>query len=222
VQDYIGNYQELKAYQRKHRDTWNQGLSLRVHRALSWLNRAEQERERDDTDAEFVFLWIAFNAAYANEYSNAQQGTERDTYREFFARLVDCDKENQLYRIIWDLYPSAIRTLMDNKYVFQPYWDSVNGRIESGAWKDTFEKARRRAHQALAEQDVATSLSIIMDRLYTLRNQLIHGGATWAGNLNREQLKDATAILRTLVPIMIKLMMENGKMIWGDAAYFEG
>ena len=43
------------------------GLSLRLHRALSWLNRAEQLA--DDPDSQFIFLWIAFNAAYALGYA---------------------------------------------------------------------------------------------------------------------------------------------------------
>ena len=37
-------------------------LGLRVHRAISWIERAEQEA--DDADAAFVFYWIAFNSAY--------------------------------------------------------------------------------------------------------------------------------------------------------------
>ena len=40
-------------------------LGLRVHRALSWLQRAELCEH--DEDARFIFLWIALNAAYADE-----------------------------------------------------------------------------------------------------------------------------------------------------------
>ena len=36
-----------------------------MHRALSWLQRAEAAGE--DDDVAFVCLWIAFNAAYADE-----------------------------------------------------------------------------------------------------------------------------------------------------------
>ena len=38
-------------------------FTLRMHRALSWLQRAEAAGE--DDDVAFVCLWIAFNAAYA-------------------------------------------------------------------------------------------------------------------------------------------------------------
>lgn len=156
------SHPKLKSYQREHRDSWNQGLSLRVHRALSWLDRAEQEREKGDRDAEFLFLWISFNAAYASEYTHDQRLQQRDA----------------------------------------------------------FASAKRAGHQALAEGNVVTSLSIIMDRLYTLRNQLVHGGATWNGSLNREQLRDACGILGSLLPIVISLMMQHGTEVWGDAAYF--
>lgn len=35
-------YNALKAYQRLHRDHFPENLNLRVHRALSWLSKAEQ------------------------------------------------------------------------------------------------------------------------------------------------------------------------------------
>lgn len=58
------DYQTLKARHRLERDNHHVNLTLRVHRSLSWLQRAEQA---DDPDGRFVFLWIAFNAAYATD-----------------------------------------------------------------------------------------------------------------------------------------------------------
>lgn len=52
----------LKEAQRAVRDGQPQSSSIRVHRAISWLGRAEAET--DDHDARFIFLWIALNAAY--------------------------------------------------------------------------------------------------------------------------------------------------------------
>ncbi|WP_235901634.1 HEPN domain-containing protein [Alcanivorax sediminis] len=56
------DYKTLKNRQRQERDNYPDNLGLRVHRALSWFNRAEQEA---DPDSRFIFLWIAFNAGYA-------------------------------------------------------------------------------------------------------------------------------------------------------------
>src|SRR5690625_4429215 len=77
------SYETLKARQRAEREGWPEFLSLRVHRALSWLDRAERCRDEDGT---FIFLWIAFNAAYANEMGEYQL-TESRLFRKFLQRL---------------------------------------------------------------------------------------------------------------------------------------
>ena len=56
-------------------------LGLRVHRALSWVERAE--RESDDPDAAFIFYWIAFNAAYAQDRPRSLDSTEREHFGGF-------------------------------------------------------------------------------------------------------------------------------------------
>ena len=61
------NHDQLKTRQRAERHAHPPNLALRVHRAISWLHRAEQLAEAGDKDGEFIFLWIAFNAAYATE-----------------------------------------------------------------------------------------------------------------------------------------------------------
>ena len=55
----------LKEKQRSLREGFGESLGLRVHRAISWLQRAAKEQE--DPDAAFVFLWIAFNSAYSQD-----------------------------------------------------------------------------------------------------------------------------------------------------------
>ena len=59
----------------------------------------------------------------------------------------------------------------------------------------------------------------VFDRLYVLRNQLVHGGATWNSSVNRDQVRDGTRILAFLVPLFIDLMMDNPDIAWGDPCY---
>lgn len=68
------DHRTLKQRQRSERDSYHPNLALRVHRALSWLNRAEQA---DDPDGRFIFLWIVFNAAYATEIDESYRLSER-------------------------------------------------------------------------------------------------------------------------------------------------
>jgi len=210
-------YAELKEHQREKRELFQPALNLRTHRALSWLYRAEQEA--DDDDARFLFLWIAFNAAYANEARDTGEFTERTMLQQFLQRLVDSDKEKLLDRIVWEQFSSSIRVLIDNQYVFQPFWRFQLGSITEKEWRDAFDKSKSAAHRALGKADTTKVLAIIFDRLYTLRNQLVHGGSTWSSQVNRAQLRDGTNILGYLVPTIIHLMMENHKQLWGDACY---
>ena len=79
----------LKAKQRALRADFPETMRLRVHRSISWIGRAEAA---EDDDARFIFLWIAFNAAYADEkeFQGPAPG-ERAAFADFFAKMVRLD-----------------------------------------------------------------------------------------------------------------------------------
>ncbi len=206
----------LKERQRAEVHSHPEGIALRVHRALSWLNRAEQ---CEDLDGRFIFLWIAFNAAYAQELGDQQRANEHRTFSRFLKKLVDLDKDEVLYELLWREYSGSIRVLLDNKYVYQPFWDHHNGRNRDDQWQAKFNRARGRAQRALAQHDTRGLLAIVLNRMYTLRNQIIHGGATWNSSVNRDQLRDCAGFLGELVPYVILLKLDNPDTLWGSACY---
>ena len=207
---------DLKERQREIRESLPTNLSLRIHRSLSWLQCAEQQ---ENEDSRFISLWISFNAAYAHEIDNRQQFRERRVLLNFFKLLLDVDSENQLYQIVWNEFPNSIRMLISNQYVFQQFWDYQNQKISEAQWKESFETSKVQANKALGRMETIKVLAIVFDRLYTLRNQLIHGGATWNGSVNREQLRDAARILGQVVPTIIHIMLNNKPGIIGQPCY---
>jgi hypothetical protein len=217
VEKQRATYLFLKDKQRRLREGFPENLALRVHRAISWLSRAEAEQ--DDFDAAFVFYWIAFNSAYASEISISYFHREKDVFSGFFEHLLLLDKENEIYEVIWGRFSSSIRTLLENQYVFQPFWNFKN-RVEGyDDWERSFNASKKRINQALADQDTKLILAILFDRLYVLRNQLMHGGATWNSKVNRGQVGDGARILGFLMPIFINLMMDNSEVPWGKPYY---
>jgi len=206
----------LKQRHRLVRDGHPTNLTLRIHRALSWLNRAEQS---DDMDGKFIFLWIAFNAAYAQELDDSDRTSDKVTFTAFLQKLCDLDTSKRIDDLIWKEFSGSIRTLLDNPYVFHLFWEFQRGRIGEGEWKDRFASAKKSAQSALASGNTLALLSVMFNRLYTLRNQLMHGGATWGGKVNRDQLRDCTRLLGKLVPVIIAVMMDNPNALWGDAVY---
>lgn len=192
-------------------------LALRTHRAISWLGRAEQETE--DDDAAFLFYWIAFNASYAREIRREQSNAERGRLAKCFHQVVNLDTDGRIFDAVWNNFSDAIRVLLENKYVFQPFWSYHNGVDRYDDWERRFRESRSSVARALGRADTATVLSILFGRLYVLRNQIMHGGATWNSSLSRAQVRDGVRILALLVPIFIDVMLDNATEQWGPPYY---
>jgi hypothetical protein len=212
------DYAELKARHRRERDGHPANLSLRVHRALSWLDRAE--RLEGDPDGQFIFLWIAFNAAYATEIDERYRLSEQETFRDFLKKLAELDAPAaRLEQLLWQEFPGAIRVLLGNRYVFADFWSWQKGVLTEEDWQRRFDDARRTAERALARRDTVTVLAIVLSRVYTLRNQLVHGGATWNSRVNRDQVRDCRRFLGQFVPLVVEIMMDHPETLWGDPCY---
>ena len=140
-------YEVLQAEWERVEDRLPERLGLRVHRALSWLERAE--REPDDPDAAFVFYWIAFNAAYAQDRPRSLDSTERNHFSDFFDTILSLDSGHAIYDAIWERFSDSIRVLLDNRFVFQPFWNHHAGRGHEN-WEHAFERSKRGVQEALA------------------------------------------------------------------------
>jgi hypothetical protein len=205
----------LKERHREIRDEQPEALRLRIHRALSWLARSEQEM--DDLDARFILQWIALNAAYAREFGREE--TERDRARCFTEVLVRLDSQKRLHEALFRQFSGPIRTVIDNKFTFEPFWTALRTHDSSSRWEESFANGKKAAFAAVLNGDTTKVLGIVFDRLYVLRNQLIHGGATWNSQTNRAQIADGAAILGALVPLILAIMMEHPNQDYGDVLY---
>lgn len=209
--------QQLKDYQRALRDGFPDALGLRAHRAISWLQR--METVEGDDDAAFIFSWIAFNAAYAADIPAGSVYSERSVFDEYFGKLLDADTNKQIYNALWEQFSGSIRTLLNNQFVFPPFWKNQNGYEGYEDWQERFRASQTAFNNAFANGNSRRVLGMLFDRLYVLRNQLVHGGATWNSSVNRDQVRDGAKILEFLVPVFVTLMMENPDVDWGKPYY---
>ena len=206
----------LKDKQRAIRIGFPEPLGLRVHRALSWLGRAEKEAE--DGDVRFILLWVGFNSAYANDLA-LDFGNERTAFKSYFDALVALDESRRIYNAVWTRFSQEIRLLLNNKYVFAPFWSHQNGLPGCQDWAERLAASHKVIATAIAQQNTPTILSVLFDRLYVLRNQLLRGGATWNSSVNRGQVRDGATILGWLLPIFIDIMMNHPAHDWGRPYY---
>lgn len=211
----------LKDQQRALRDTLPETHAVRLWRASSWLECAEAQQ--DNPDLQFISLWIAFNACYSVDEEKPQKIGERDLFQRFTHKLVKHDSAGKIHQTLMQTYSGPIRTLISNQYVFAPFWDAQrlisNGQADTTEWQSRFEKASKTAMMFLLEKKVPELLSVALDRLYVLRNQLMHGGATWNSKVKRQQVKDGCSIMMTLMPVIIETMLSAKEEEWGEIFY---
>lgn len=189
---------------------------IRLHRARSWLRQAEAVHE-SDPDGCFIFLWIAFNAAYARQFGEGE--TERKRLRGFIDGLLQVDTGQRLHALVMQQFSGPIRCLIGNRFVFEPFWQALRAHDASDRWQKDFAAANKQAMAAVLERDTARVYDIVLARLYVLRNQLVHGGATHGSRVNRQQLMDANRLMRALVAQVIELMAANPGHDWGEILY---
>ena len=138
-----------------------------MHRALSWLEKAEQS---DDLDSRFIFLWISFNAAYAKDLGSSLRSADKGSFVQFIDKICYFDEQQKIYSSVWNTFSNSIRILLNNKFTFQKFWDFHNRLIDQKAWKQSFAKHKQKALRALTEKDTSNLLVCVFSQLYTLRN----------------------------------------------------
>jgi hypothetical protein len=149
-------FAQLKQKQRRIRSAFPEHVGLRIHRALSWLGRADAEDA--DPDVRFILLWIGFNSAYAAEPHN-EPASERGAFNAYFELLVGLDREHRIYSSVWERFSQEIRLLLDNPYVFAPFWNHHNGLDGYADWESRLASSQKVIARAMAERETAKILS---------------------------------------------------------------
>jgi hypothetical protein len=218
----VEQYEVLKQDLRVRRDDFTQVHSTRLHRSLSWLRAAGEQLQMDNVDQAFINLWISFSACFYIE--------GEESIAPFIKKLVALDGHQRIYTCLWNEYSGSVKALIKNPYVFAEFWQAqrLKGEQKEGsegmasaeaAWRISFDQSSVEALNYLSRKKVAPLFSIVLDRLYVLRNQVLQGGATYQSQVNREQVNDGIALLSSIMPIIISIMLNSSEEDWGDIAY---
>ena len=221
---------------RKSRDiSQSEHNETRMRRAWSWLRLSEKSKSHDE---KFIFLWIAFNAAYGTELSDEsidenespnkrtsrRPSKEIERFTDFVSMIVERDREGAIETILQKKFSGPVEGLLKNKYVFGSFWKWVKERPDGENWESEFEKRNERVFKARRNGKISYVLEEVLKRLYVLRNQIVHGGTTFAEGLGRSQVKDGYRIMEALMPPILNIMEEDirktpDSSVWGILDY---
>mgnify|MGYP001169772724 FL=1 len=204
-------FKDLKQKHRALRDGYEDSFSIRIHRSLSWLNRSEKEIK--DLDAKFIFLWISLNSAYSIHMDGLKNQGDEELRSDLFETLLK-NGQNEIHDIIYERFSHEVRSILSNEFILTSFWEGKDD------WETKLKNEKREVQDALRDRnETIYILTILFKRLYVLRNQIFHGGSTWQGKLNRQQVKDGANLLSYFLPAILSIMMENSNDNWGVLAY---
>ncbi|WP_173049400.1 HEPN domain-containing protein [Nitrospira sp. KM1] len=191
----------------------SEAVLIRLKRARSWLDKASASILRDDIDAQFILLWISFNALYGTpryhhrrrEKNHMENNGEIGDFKRFL-RLVENLSSGELEKALVP-YASQIEKVMQNPFLDIEAWR----KWDSEKIRDRQERFR----SACNVYSKRTHLDELFLRFYILRNQLLHGSATDQSGRNRESLKNVVPILRKAVQALVLLADRYGEKIFG-------
>ena len=186
---------------------------LRLRRAISWLDGAQQVesgvKEKDkNLSAQFIFLWIAFNALYAGKFDEFFDSKFRDGEKElkkyFDDILIIEDAKTRIHKVFNDDILWEIHSLTKIIFVRSKFWRNYD-KIKKFFQPNLLPKKIR-------IRNTRKILHRVFECLYVLRNQLIHGGSTWGSKLNKKQLCLGIKIMQCLLPIFIDMEKRNNNL----------
>ena len=207
----------------------------RMGRALSWLERCEKGINDDAMDERFLFLWISFNAAYGDDEHLKSAGDpdnagniEYQKIDEFLKKIATRDTQYILADIISE-HSNVFLNIIENRFLCNFFWRAEYLSWSQKIWKKNFKREQEEAHEILRDKHLDTAqtrkmLLLAFKRLYTLRNQILHGSASWCDDYNRSSLESGDTILSLFIPealrIMLKAMQDDPDTPdWGQNAY---
>ena len=187
----------------------NQSFSIRVWRALSWLERAEG-LDRDDYEGRFISAWIGFNALYGRLDEQGQPWGEREAWEAFVAAIWKLDHDGRMRRVLFKRELQVLK-LIESKYLTPAFWEEGESAVV---------QVKRELKQEMAKFGTRRTLLVLLNRLYTMRVQVFHGASTKGSKLNRRTLQGSAVILLDVLPEMLSIMIEYGtKEDWGSVCF---
>ncbi len=105
--------------------------------------------------------------------------------------------------------------LLDDEFLSRFFWEEPS---DKRACKS--KKAKHDARTWYIEERWALILDRVLERIYLLRCQLVHGASTFGSQLNRKSLKRCTMMLGHLLPAVQLVLIDHGAdEEWGPMCY---
>jgi len=200
----------------------DQGLLDRLQRADSWI-QAASDLPPDRMHEAFIFLYIAFNCLYGRRKYEGDASQIEEDLDAFLAKVLAMHERDaqQGGKILTEALKACRgdgAVLIRDRFLVNRYW---RGNQPAAALQPKLNKEAVGALEALADGDYREFLSLVFHRVSVLRNQVMHGCATYgARSYGRASLTKGLRVLRVLIPAFYHLARRYGHdLTWDPIPY---
>ena len=188
---------------------------IRFHRACSWIAHVEQNSADEEQDLSLISLWIAFNSLYGQwDKERREPRPDRECWRNFVDCILQLDHDEVVAHALKQ-HKRLVMTLLEDEYLSGYFWQEPSAK-RAGQSK----KAMYDARTWYIEQRWALILDRVLERVYQMRCQLVHGAATYGGKLNRTSLRRCVMMMQRLLPACLVVWIDHGAdHDWGPMCY---
>lgn len=185
-------------------------IRLRMHRALSWMRKADDFAIPEDADARLIFSWVAMNTLYAKwDSDRANREPEWQTREDFLSRMVKEDEEGRIQKVLLENRKLCDR-LLSEEHLINSYW----GNPSEDEARKARSKPRRIGKHYHVVDEVIKILLPLMTCITMLRSQLVHGMSTYGSSANRAVVEAGAVIVFEINLAMLQIIAEDG--LWQD------
>ena len=217
-------------------------LRIRLERARSWFSMAEAlsnpstcltktENTKDEIvttqvreHERFIFYWIAFNCLYGRRYydgSKVDQETDIQKFLKKVKLIGQFDRENNGAILAHSISRCRAfgRKLVLDRFLDDRYWQKRKKISE--LVHDSEEKWREVERELDTRKDSRLFLELVFDRLRVLRNQIMHGCASYGPqSKGYKSLLFGVRFLEIMMPAFLMLAEKYGESVtWEKAPY---
>jgi len=188
---------------------------IRFHRACSWIAPVEQNAANEDHDLGLISLWIAFNSLYGQwDQQKREPKPDRESSRKFIDRILELDHDEVVANALKE-HKRLVMSLLEDEYLSGYFWQEPSAK-RAGQSK----KAMYDARTWYMERRWVLILDRLLERVYLMRCQLVHGAATYGGKLNRTSLRRCVMMMQRLLPAFLLVLADHGAdEDWGPMCY---
>jgi hypothetical protein len=170
-------------------------IRIRIHRACSWMQRVEEIAGEASEDSMVILRWIALNSLYGRWDESAREPVnERASLRTFYDAVLEIDADDCIGAMLEE-HRKLVMSIFDDEYLNKWFWEEPTDRRAAKSKKTKFN-----ARTWYVEGRHALILDRLLDRVYFMRCQLVHGAATHGSSLNRTALRRCAMMLGHLLP----------------------